>query len=131
MRERGNEISFDQEGRKTYGDSDMLKVSAKFPIGLPVRHRIFGFRGVIFDVDPRFDNTEEWYESIPEDMRPSKEQPFYHLFAQNPDETPYIAYVSEQNLMPDEEEEPIRHPGLEEFFDGMEKGRFVFRDKLN
>ena len=64
---------------------------AKFNVGQVVRHRLFAFRGVIFDVDPVFDNTEEWYQSIPEDVRPSKDQPFYHLLAEN-EETEYVAY---------------------------------------
>ncbi|WP_164747092.1 heat shock protein HspQ, partial [Mesorhizobium sp. M1A.F.Ca.IN.020.03.1.1] len=82
--------------------------TAKFAIGQVVRHRLFPFRGVIFDVDPQFANTEEWYEAIPADMRPSKDQPFYHLLAEN-SETEYIAYVSEQNLLEDRSGEPVRH----------------------
>ena len=76
--------------------------NAKYQIGQVVRHRLFPFRGVVFDIDPIFSNTEEWYESIPAEVRPNKDQPFYHLFAEN-DETEYIAYVSEQNLLPDDE----------------------------
>ena len=83
--------------------------SAKFAIGQVVRHRVFPFRGVIFDVDPEFNNTEEWWLSIPEEVRPRKDQPFYHLFAENA-ETEYIAYVSEQNLLPDHSGEPLRNP---------------------
>jgi heat shock protein HspQ len=89
---------------------------AKFMIGQVVRHRVFEFRGVVFDIDPEFNNTEEWYEAIPADVRPSKDQPFYHLFAENA-ETEYIAYVSEQNLLPDTSEEPIRHPQVAEIFE--------------
>ncbi|TIS72446.1 MAG: heat shock protein HspQ, partial [Mesorhizobium sp.] len=85
--------------------------TAKFAIGQVVRHRLFPFRGVIFDVDPQFANTEEWYEAIPADMRPSKDQPFYHLLAEN-SETEYIAYVSEQNLLEDRSGEPVRHPQI-------------------
>lgn len=92
----------------------MIK-NAKYHIGQIVRHRIYPFRGVIFDVDPEFDNSEEWYASIPEDIRPSKNQPFYHLFAQN-DETEYVAYVSEQNLLEDASGEPLRHPEIDEVF---------------
>ncbi|WP_243369028.1 heat shock protein HspQ [Microvirga solisilvae] len=88
---------------------------AKFAIGQVVRHRLFDFRGLIFDVDPEFDNTEEWWLSIPEDVRPRKDQPFYHLFAENA-ETEYIAYVSEQNLLPDPSTEPLRNPMIEEMF---------------
>ena len=109
----------------------MAHVTAKFHIGMPVKHRIYGFRGIVFDVDPEFDNTEEWYESIPEDVRPRKEQPFYHLFAETPDKAPYIAYVSEQNLVPDDDAEPIHHPGLDEFFDVSDDGSFVARSKMN
>jgi heat shock protein HspQ len=89
--------------------------SAKFAIGQVVKHRVFPFRGLIFDVDPEFDNTEEWWLSIPEEVRPTKDQPFYHLFAENA-ETEYIAYVSEQNLLPDETGEPLRNPMIEEMF---------------
>jgi heat shock protein HspQ len=88
---------------------------AKFQIGQVVRHRLFPFRGVVFDIDPIFNNTEEWYESIPAEVRPHKDQPFYHLFAEN-DETEYIAYVSEQNLLPDDSGEPVRHPQVAEIF---------------
>jgi heat shock protein HspQ len=89
--------------------------NAKFSIGQVVRHRKYPFRGIVFDVDPIFANTEEWWLSIPEDMRPRKEQPFYHLLAENA-ETEYVAYVSEQNLLPDETGEPVRHPQVDELF---------------
>lgn len=96
--------------------------TAKFQIGQIVRHRIFPFRGVIFDVDPVFNNTEEWYEAIPADVRPRKDQPFYHLLAENED-TEYIAYVSEQNLLPDRSDEPVRHPQIGEYFEQMPDGQ--------
>jgi len=95
--------------------------TAKFQIGQMVKHRIYPFRGVIFDVDPEFNNTDEWYESIPEEVRPHKEQPFYHLFAEN-DETDYIAYVSEQNLVADNSGQPVQHPQVLEIFDGPDDG---------
>lgn len=94
---------------------------AKFKIGQVVRHRLFPFRGVIFDVDPEFSNTEEWYQAIPADVRPRKDQPFYHLLAENA-ETEYIAYVSEQNLLEDQSNEPVRHPQLLELFDKTAEG---------
>jgi len=97
--------------------------TARFYIGQIVRHRIFPFRGVIFDVDPEFGNTEEWYEAIPEEMRPRKDQPFYHLFAENAD-SEYIAYVSEQNLVPDETGQPVRHPQIGDLFDGPFDGAY-------
>lgn len=88
---------------------------AKFRIGQVVRHRIFPFRGVIFDVDPVFNNTEQWYQSIPAEIRPRKDQPFYHLLAEN-EESYYEAYVSEQNLLPDETGEPVEHPQVTAMF---------------
>jgi len=88
---------------------------AKYQIGQVVRHRVYPFRGVVFDIDPIFSNTDEWYESIPAEIRPHKDQPYYHLFAEN-DETEYIAYVSEQNLLPDNSGEPVRHPQVAEVF---------------
>ena len=91
-------------------------VTARFSIGDVVRHRMFPFRGVIFDVDPEFDNTEEWYEAIPAEIRPRKDQPFYHLLAENED-SEYIAYVSEQNLLPDDTGQPVRHPQVPDMFD--------------
>jgi heat shock protein HspQ len=93
----------------------MFNQTAKFRIGEIVRHRLFPFRGVIYDVDPQFANTEEWWEAIPENLRPRKDQPFYHLLAEN-DETHYVAYVSEQNLLPDTSGEPVEHPTVSELF---------------
>ena len=99
---------------------------ARFQIGDIVRHRVYTFRGVIFDVDPEFANTEEWWQSIPEDVRPRRDQPFYHLLAEN-DETTYIAYVSEQNLLIDESGKPVSHPRVRDFFTGREDGRYIIR----
>jgi heat shock protein HspQ len=102
--------------------------TAKFGIGQVVKHRIFEFRGVVFDVDPVFDNTEDWWLAIPEEIRPSKDQPFYHLFAENA-ESEYIAYVSEQNLLPDESGEPLRHPQISDFFATCDGPVYVARDR--
>ena len=104
--------------------------SAKFRVGQVVRHRFFPFRGVIFDVDPIFTNTEAWYRAIPEEIRPTKDQPFYHLLAENA-ETEYVAYVSEQNLLPDESGEPVRHPQIRDLFGGFEKGFYRSRGAPN
>jgi heat shock protein HspQ len=103
--------------------------TAKFTIGQVVRHRLFPFRGVVFDIDPEFDNTEEWWLSIPEEVRPSKDQPFYHLFAENA-ETEYIAYVSEQNLLLDTSGQPLRHPQVREIFETDDKGSYRPRNAL-
>jgi heat shock protein HspQ len=99
---------------------------AKYQIGQVVRHRVFAFRGVIFDVDPQFANTDEWYESIPEEVRPHKDQPFYHLFAEN-ERTHYIAYVSEQNLVPDDSELPLSHPDIPEWFNLTGRGTYELK----
>ena len=100
--------------------------AARFGIGQVVRHRLFDFRGVIFDIDPVFANSEEWYQAIPEDIRPRKDQPFYHLLAENAEST-YVAYVSQQNLLPDDTDEPVDHPAIATMFDGMEDGRYQLR----
>jgi len=102
---------------------------ARFAIGEVVRHKMFDFRGVIFDVDPVFANSEEWYDAIPEALRPSKDQPFYHLLAENA-EASYVAYVSQQNLIPDDSEEPIDHPAIATMFESLEGGRYRLRDQL-
>ena len=99
---------------------------AHFSIGDIVRHRIFEFRGVIFDVDPVFANSEEWYQAIPEEIRPPKDQPYYHLLAEN-QESSYIAYVSQQNLLPDTLGEPVDHPAISGLFEGFTDGRYRLR----
>src|SRR4051794_17902125 len=99
---------------------------AKFALGQVVKHRVFPFRGVIFDVDPEFSNTEEWWQAIPAEIRPRKDQPFYHLLAENA-ESEYIAYVSEQNLLPDTSGEPLRHPQIADVFDRDDRGGYRMR----
>jgi len=101
---------------------------AKFRIGQVVRHRIHPFRGVVFDVDPTFSNTEEWWLSIPEAMRPRKDQPYYHLLAEN-EKTTYVAYVSERNLLPDETGAPVRHPQVRELFGALHEGQYELRPR--
>ncbi|HEY0441644.1 MAG TPA: heat shock protein HspQ [Xanthobacteraceae bacterium] len=97
--------------------------TAKYKIGDVVRHRVYPFRGVVFDVDPTFANTEEWWLSIPAEVRPHKDQPFYHLLAENA-ETEYVAYVSEQNLLPDTSGDPVRHPQVSEVFERGRDGQY-------
>ena len=103
--------------------TNMIKASAKYSIGQVVQHRHHPFRGVIFDVDPVFSNTEEWWNSIPAENRPRKDQPFYHLFAEN-ETSYYVAYVSEQNLLPDDSGEPVDHPEVGEMFGLLENGQY-------
>jgi len=102
---------------------------ARFGIGDVVRHRKFDFRGVIFDIDPVFANSEEWYSSIPEDIRPRREQPYYHLLAEN-GESSYVAYVSQQNLLADAEAGPVDHPNVDELFEQFKDGRYRMRRAL-
>ena len=102
---------------------NMKPRKAKFGIGQIVKHRKYPFRGIIYDVDPVFANTDEWWLAIPEEVRPRKDQPFYHLYAENAD-TEYVAYVSEQNLLPDTSGDPVRHPQVEEMFIRAEDGGY-------
>ena len=115
-----------QSTTKKLFDSPSKTRMAKFKLGEVVKHRVFPFRGVIFDIDPVFNNTEEWWQSIPEEIRPSKDQPFYHLFAENA-ESQYIAYVSEQNLLPDTSGEPLRHPQIDDVFERGGNGTYRAR----
>jgi heat shock protein HspQ len=108
----------------------MLKSEAKYHLGQVVRHRKHPFRGVVFDVDAHFSNTEEWYAAIPEDGRPRRDQPYYHLLAEN-DRSFYVAYVSEQNLLPDDTGEPVEHPDLPDMFGDFEDGRYPVHLQLN
>ncbi|HTK34309.1 MAG TPA: heat shock protein HspQ [Caulobacteraceae bacterium] len=103
---------------------------AKFCIGQVVKHRLFPFRGVIFDVDPEFSNTEEWWASIPEEVRPRRDQPFYHLLAEN-DRSCYVAYVSEQNLLPDETGQPVGHPQAAQMFDAFQNGAYRLKPQIS
>jgi heat shock protein HspQ len=107
----------------------MKQREARYGIGQIVRHRVFPFRGVVFDVDPEFNNTEEWWQAIPEEIRPSKDQPFYHLLAENA-ESEYIAYVSEQNLLPDMSGEPLRHPQVGDVFEQDANGAYRMRSGM-
>lgn len=103
---------------------------ARFAIGDVVRHKQFDFRGVVFDVDPVFANSDDWYESIPNEHRPRREQPYYHLFAEN-DDASYIAYVSQQNLVADSSGGPIEHPELAQLFDAFNGERYPLRHGLS
>ena len=108
----------------------MEQKKAKFSIGAIVKHKIHPFRGVIFDVDPTFSNTEEWWNSIPKNYRPKKDQPFYHLLAEN-DTSYYVAYVSEQNLIADDSGDPVEHPEVSELFENLSDGKYTLTDRLH
>jgi len=120
---------FEPLGRSALMPQNVDIPHARFGIGDVVRHKIFDFRGVIFDVDPVFASSDEWYEAIPERLRPSKDQPFYHLLADN-SESSYVAYVSQQNLVVDDSEEPIDHPAIATMFDRVDGGRYRLRGEL-
>ncbi|TMM46199.1 heat shock protein HspQ [Qipengyuania marisflavi] len=104
-------------------------IRTRFAIGDVVRHRMFEFRGVIFDIDPVFANSQEWYDSIPEDIRPNRDQPFYHLLAES-DDSSYVAYVSQQNLLRDTQGGPVDHPEVHGLFEQFANGRYRMRRKL-
>ena len=128
-------VILDKLGVKQYlADSGVIvsmnQLFAKYNLGQIVRHRKHPFRGVVFDVDPEFANTEEWYESIPEDSRPAKKQPFYHLLAEN-DHSFYVAYVSEQNLVADYSGEPVEHPDIPDMFGPFQDGQYPLHFQLN
>jgi heat shock protein HspQ len=105
------------------------RTKARFAIGDVVKHKLYDFRGVVFDIDPVFANSEEWYESIPLEMRPNREQPYYHLLAENEDSS-YVAYVSQQNLVEDADGGPVEHPSLPQLFDDYDGGRYRLRRGL-
>jgi heat shock protein HspQ len=115
-----------QAGREV---SAPRQACARFGIGDVVRHRMFDFRGVVFDIDPVFANSEEWWDAIPKEVRPHREQPFYHLLAENGDSS-YVAYVSQQNLQEDGEGGPIDHPNVTELFEDFEQGRYRLRRSM-
>jgi len=130
MSKEDNEIENNLSENKVNSSED-IKVYKEplFNIGDIVKHRIYPFRGVIIDVDPEFSNTEEWYQSIPAEIRPSRNQPYYHLMAENT-ETFSTAYVSQQNLVKDGENGPLEHPDLEEMFSGIDKGKYQLRNEV-
>ena len=130
MSKEDNEIENNLSENK-FNSSEDIKVYKEplFNIGDIVKHRIYPFRGVIIDVDPEFSNTEEWYQSIPAEIRPSRNQPYYHLMAENT-ETFYTAYVSQQNLVKDGENGPLEHPDLDEMFSGIDKGKYQLRNEV-
>jgi heat shock protein HspQ len=115
-----------QAGREV---SAPFQARARFGIGDVVKHRVFDFRGVVFDIDPVFANSEEWWDAIPKEVRPHREQPFYHLLAENGDSS-YVAYVSQQNLLEDGEAGPVDHPSLDELFEDFEHGRYRLRRSM-
>ena len=131
MSAKKNDVDNKENLASKSNSSKKIKVSKHplFNIGDIVKHRIYPFRGVIVDVDPEFSNTEEWYQSIPAEIRPSRQQPYYHLMAENT-ETFYTAYVSQQNLVGDGENGPLEHPDLEEIFSGMDHGKYHLRNEV-
>ena len=129
IKKNNDEKNEDLSSRSNLSKKIKVYKDPLFNIGDIVKHRIYPFRGVIVDVDPEFSNTEEWYQSIPAEIRPSREQPYYHLMAENT-ETFYTAYVSQQNLINDGENGPLEHPDLKEIFSGMDHGKYRLRNEV-
>jgi len=129
IKKNNDEKKEDLTSRRNLSQKIKVYKDPLFNIGDIVKHRIYPFRGVIVDVDPEFSNTEEWYQSIPAEIRPSREQPYYHLMAENT-ETFYTAYVSQQNLVGDGENGPLEHPDLEEIFSGMDHGKYHLKNEV-
>ncbi len=99
----------------------------RFAVGDLIHHRLFDYRGVIVDVDPTFQSTEEWYETVAK-SRPPKDKPWYHVLV---DGALHSTYVAERNLEPDESMAPIVHPMVEHIFCGFENGRYVRNSRTN
>ena len=100
---------------------------AKFSIGELVHHKLFNYRGVIVDVDQKFTATDEWYEQVAR-SRPPKNRPWYHVLVHDHE---HSTYVAEQNLEPDDENVPIIHPAIGNFFTEFENGRYIRNDRSN
>ena len=99
----------------------------KFAVGELVRHRLFGYRGVIVDVDRNFQASEEWYQTVAK-SRPPKNKPWYHVLVHG---STHSTYVAERNLASDDSLEPIDHPMVEHFFSNFDHGRYVRIDRDN
>ena len=117
-----------QANMKVQNSIEIQTVNAEFCLGDRVQHKLYDVRGIIIDVDPEFKNTEEWYLSIPEKLRPRKNQPFYHLLAEG-SERYYSAYVSQQNLLIDESHELSQHPDLSDYFEIDMNGKLKLNTK--
>ena len=100
---------------------------AKFAPGQLIRHQLFGYRGVVVDVDARFSLTEEWYEQVAR-SRPPKDAPWYHVLVHDAEHTTYVA---ERNLEADPSGAAIAHPLVDELFSGIVEGRYQPRSRLN
>ena len=95
--------------------------SAKFQVGQVIHHRRFDYRGVIVDVDATFQGSEAWYQAMAQ-SRPPKDKPWYHVLVHRAE---HMTYVAERNLEADESGEPIVHPVLDQYFDGLREGLYV------
>ncbi len=105
----------------------MSTINAKFDVGQIVLHRLFNYRGVVIDVDPDFQNSEEWYDQVAL-SRPPKNKPWYRVLVHN---AVHETYVAERNLEPDDLNEPIIHPLVNEFFDNFENGHYITQHRQN
>ncbi len=101
--------------------------NARFGIGQLVHHRLFGYRGVVYDVDPVFSGADEWYEQMAK-SRPPKDRPWYRVLVHG---SVHETYVAERNLEPDESDEPILHPLIDAVFDGFRDGLYRTHKSVN
>ena len=99
----------------------------RFAVGDLIHHRLFNYRGVIVDVDPTFQASEEWYETVAK-SRPPKDKPWYHVLVHAASHTTYVA---ERNLESDDSSDPIVHPLLDRFFTRFENGRYFYDQRTN
>ena len=101
--------------------------STRFSVGDLIHHRLFDYRGVIVDVDPTFQATEDWYEAVAR-SRPPKDKPWYHILVHD---AAHTTYVAERNLEPDVSTDPIAHPMVEQFFSRFENGKYIYDYRAN
>lgn len=102
-------------------------MKARFFVGQVVHHKLFDYRGIIYDVDAVYSGTEEWYEQVAR-SRPPKERPWYHVLV---DGETHTTYVAERNLEPDPDETPIDHPLFGDLFRRSDEGAWIPHQKVN
>ncbi len=100
---------------------------AKFNIGQLIKHKLFDYRGVIVDVDPVFEGSDEWYDEVAR-SRPPKDRPWYKVLVHDSDQETYVA---ERNLDNDFSHEPVDHPMIESYFKRFNDGHYLHTQDRN
>jgi len=108
-------------------DSQCKVITTKYAIGDLVHHRLFDYRGVVIDVDPYFQLSEEWYDTVAR-SRPPKDQPWYHVIV---NDSTSLTYVAEKNLEVDLSGNKINHPMVDKLFTGLQNGHYIHANKAN